>query len=51
MKFVQEDSIDCPCLPVGQNYGFTNKVNPRLLEVAKDGESYFLSGQRGFFSN
>ena len=51
MKLVQEDSVDRPRLPVGKNYGFANKVNLRLLEAAQDGESYFLSGQRGFFSN
>jgi hypothetical protein len=44
VQFVQEDPIDCPRLPVRQHHCLTNEVNPRLLEVAKDGKGYFLSG-------
>jgi len=44
MQLVEVDFIDCPRLPVRQHHRLTKEVNPRLLEVAKNGEGYFLPG-------
>jgi hypothetical protein len=42
VQLIQEDLIDCSRLYVRQHHSLTSEVDPRLLEVAKDGESYFL---------
>jgi hypothetical protein len=42
VQLIQEDLIDCPRLSVRQHHSLTNDIDPRLLEVAKDGKSYFL---------